>query len=119
MVTVCGGAAPRGAPVRLWNLLAPQCPRLRRLSGSPPHASDRVRWPLRGPPYVLAPFHAEHVEQASEASLDTDPLVRLPNGSPGWPRAQTAPGDANALRMRSITAVGFWKSSRQVKWIIL
>src|ERR1700733_15243363 len=33
MVTVCGGAAPRGAPVRLWILLVPQCPRLRRLSG--------------------------------------------------------------------------------------
>ena len=33
MVTVCGGAAPRGAPVRL-DLLATQRPRLRRLSGS-------------------------------------------------------------------------------------
>src|SRR5580704_6543848 len=33
MVTVCGGAAPRGAPVRLWILLATQRPRLRRLSG--------------------------------------------------------------------------------------
>src|SRR5258708_35195827 len=32
IVTVCGGAAPRGAPVRL-DLLATQCPRLRRLSG--------------------------------------------------------------------------------------
>jgi len=32
-VTVCGGAAPRGAPVRLWTLLAMQCPRLQRLSG--------------------------------------------------------------------------------------
>jgi len=31
-VTVCGGAAPRGAPVRLWTLLAMQCPRLQRLS---------------------------------------------------------------------------------------
>jgi hypothetical protein len=32
IVTLCGGAAPRGAPVRKWKLFAPQCPRLRRLS---------------------------------------------------------------------------------------
>ncbi len=63
--------------------------------------------------------HAGHADQASEANLDADLLVRLTHGSPGWPEAQTAPGDANALRMRSIRAAGFWKRSRQVKWIIL
>src|SRR5258708_22960280 len=31
-VTVCGGAAPRGAPVRGWKLFALRCPRPQRLS---------------------------------------------------------------------------------------
>jgi hypothetical protein len=34
-------------------------------------------------------------------------------------RAQTGDGDVNALRMRSMTARGFWNSSCHVKWTTL
>jgi hypothetical protein len=112
MVTVCGGAAPRGAPVRLWILLATQCPRLRRLSGGA--AAPFLPLAIVGSPRSRDFFRSAWYRCAI-------PVTAANHGAMSRPEigSQTETMDAKALRMRSSTTAGSWKSSRQVKWTTL
>lgn len=127
-------------PRPLVDLLATQCPRLRRLSGGAVALEQASAWSSTFgtlPAAVLAFAVGGRPPTPPDARFARKAVV-APCAKPWWLRAklgwlrtasrlhpallrgvQAGVRVAKALRMRAMTAAGFWKRSRQVKWTTL